>query len=388
MPVIVHPAEHAANEVRNFNFAAGPLDLLQKVNVAQHKRCKDLLQSSFGSAASKNIIGNNNGFVQACINAYSNHHHLKIRPDDVWITILTHLSLYVNANAESLRSRFVSHEDQKELSLEAVGTRYTVSWAAIADQFATILGDNVKDPSLQQWILQSFSTTTDTDRAVAAISMIGTLQAFFSYKVYLRCGIPSVTLEGTREDWFQLRNAVSDVTKLPAFGEETAEWSRVLGVVMNRFVSSFDNPHTSDTKGFWQNIAHYSGGGSGPSYWSGWITAFCFWDDKGKTLRPKSTATGTDVQSSFRSRYRDTETTTLVIDEQVFHKVNSNDLSPAWVSVPITVDEFGTTFKARMVAGCVGYSVQKSGKELETGGAGLDTVRPEVGWWMFEDKEN
>jgi hypothetical protein len=388
MPVIIHPAGHAASGVRNSKFPTCSLELLQNGNITEFKRCKDLLQSSFSSENSKNIIGTNNGFVQACIKAYSNHHHLQIRPDDVWITILTQLSLYVNANAESLRSHFVSHQGQKELSIEAIGTRYTVPWAAIADQFAAELGQNVKDPSLQQWVLQSFSTTTDTDRAVAAIAMMGTLQSNFSFKAYLRCGIPSVTLHGTREDWVQLRDAVVDPTKLPSLGVETAEWSRVLGVVLDHFVDSFDNPDTPETKMFWQTIAHHSGGGSGPRYWSGWITAFCFWDDEGKSLRPKLNVADDSAESEYRSRHRNTEDTTLRIDNQTFHKVDSNDLPSAWVSVPVVVNEFGTEFKARMVAGCIGYSVQQSGQEQEKGGLGLDTVTPEIGWWMFEEKES
>jgi hypothetical protein len=386
MPVIIHPAKHAASAVRTSKFSADPLELLQQGSTEEFKRCKDLLQSSFNSAASKNVVSNSNGFVQACIESYSHHHHLHIRPDDVWITILTQLSLYVNANAEQLRSQFVSHDGQKELAIVAEGNRYSVSWASIAEQFTTALGKNVNDPTLERWILQSFSTTTDTDRAVAAIAMMGTLQAYFSYKVYLRCGIPSVTLHGTREDWVQLRDAVIDVTKLPAFGAETEAWSRVLGVVLIHFIDSFDNPNSSATRDFWQKIAHYSGGGSGPRYWSGWITAFCFWDENGKSLRPDATKGKNSVASGFWRRHLTSDAAALTLDGEEFHKVDSNDLPPAWVTVPITVDEFGIEFKARMVAGCVGYSVQQSGQKLESGGVGLDTISPEVGWWMFEER--
>ena len=77
----------------------------------------------------------------------------------------------------------------------------------------------------------------------------------------------------------------------------------------------------------------------------------------------------------------------LNIDGQDFHKVDSNELPSAWVSVPIIVDDNGVQFSGRMVAGCVSLNVTESGEKLEHGGTGLDTLRPETGWWMFEEKE-
>jgi hypothetical protein len=391
MGVTIHPASHSADAYTDTKFSKNANELLTTAgSVELMMKCKEILQSSFSSTKSSNIVGTSNGFVQACIKAYSNHYHLIIRPDDVWITILTQLSLYVNAHAEELRSHFVQREGQKELLVEMDADRYHCSWNKIVAQFTVELGKNINDPSLKDWILQEFSTTTDTDRAVAAIAMMGTLQAYFTYMSYLRCGIPSVTLEGTREDWVKLRDAVADPKRLPMFGKETEEWSRVLGGVLNRFVDSYDRPSSLKTKNFWQNIAHYSGGGSGPRYWSGWITAFCFWDDEGKFLRGMDTELGKSSKggmgSVFKSVLPDWIDTTLRIDGQVFHRVDSNKVPPSWISVPIIINELGTEYKAKMVAGVVGYDVSESGKKLENGKKGLDTLKPQTGWWIYEVK--
>jgi hypothetical protein len=77
----------------------------------------------------------------------------------------------------------------------------------------------------------------------------------------------------------------------------------------------------------------------------------------------------------------------LEIDGQHFHRINSQDLPPAWISVPLAIFDHGVEFKARMLAGCVGYSVHEDGGELEEGGKGMDTLIPEVGWWMYEVKD-
>jgi hypothetical protein len=90
------------------------------------------------------------GFVDTAVEAYSYHHHLVIRPDDVWITILTQFSLYVNANAEMLRHTFVSHKGQKNLTIASAGTRYDVHFGKLAEQFGVLIQKNVKDPELRK----------------------------------------------------------------------------------------------------------------------------------------------------------------------------------------------------------------------------------------------
>jgi len=165
---------------------------------------------------------------------------------------------------------------------------------------------------------------------------------------------------------------------LPKFGPETAQWYRLLKPVLTRFVGTFDSPESPETKDFWQCIAHYSSGGSGPSYLSGWITAFCFWDEDGRSLFPS------------RHAYRHC----TVLDDVQYHQVDTNDIPPGSASVPVKLDDNGKEYDTVMVAGSVGIKATSSGEPLEpslfdsspSGTSGLDTVQPESGWWMYEKK--
>ncbi len=49
--------------------------------------------------------------------AYNRHLALRLRPDDVWLTIAQGVAEHINApgNAEAFRSKFVAHEGKKEL---------------------------------------------------------------------------------------------------------------------------------------------------------------------------------------------------------------------------------------------------------------------------------
>ena len=266
MPVTTYPAHHDA-EGASFQTNTTSLDVLQRCSATEHNKAKQLIQSSFlPHDFPHSIVGQPNGFVNAAIQAYNQHLHLSIRPEDVWISILAQFSHFVNANAEELRSKFVAHEGQKELVIVDVGTIHTYDFGIFATRMTAELEKNVLDQDLRRWIMPSFTTTTYTDQVVAAVVMMGTLQKYFTYGCCLLCGLPSVTLLGERSDW---ESILMRLEKLPSFGEEARQWYELLKPVITRFVKTFDEPDTEETKDFWQRIVHRFGGGSGPRYYSG-----------------------------------------------------------------------------------------------------------------------
>lgn len=133
----------------------------------------------------------------------------------------------------------------------------------------------IKDPSITQWVEPNFTTTTDTDRVCASISLMATLKNYFTYKCVTRCGIPKVTLLGNEEDWKKLR---SKINKLLDFEveQQMADWHDMLSTVIDNFVF---NVQGHDTVEFWDHILSNEEGGSGcPDKLTGWATAFCFFD--------------------------------------------------------------------------------------------------------------
>jgi hypothetical protein len=64
-----------------------------------------------------------NGLFAAIQTAYSGHHHLHLRPDDLWLTICQGVSKHLRFqdNAEKYRSVFVDHQGKQEISISADG---------------------------------------------------------------------------------------------------------------------------------------------------------------------------------------------------------------------------------------------------------------------------
>ncbi len=388
MPVKIKIAKHGAKLV-SATPASSPETLLQGSCHEEFKECKEVIQSSFDFKVENAINPSSNGFVRAAVEAYSFHHHLLIRPEDIWFAILTQLNIYINHHAEELRGKFVAHTGKKDLEVVRVGTRYTVDNGGMANQMGHLLQKNVVDPDLRRWVMPAFTTTSKNDEIVASILMMGALQQYFTYHFRYCCGIPSVTLLGERADW---NDILERLEKLKTFGEEPAQWYRLLKPVLSRFVMTFDTPEAPEISDFWARMVNRRGG-SGTDELSGWLTAFCLWTDKGKLLyqpTPVAESVAADKAGNFTSFIGRTRLPRedFCLDGQPYGRFDLSVLPHGYAKVPIKCDDNGYKFDGVMVAGSLGIKCSNSGEKPAEGGIGLNTVQSASGWLMYEKMES
>ncbi|KAJ7101976.1 hypothetical protein C8R44DRAFT_682444 [Mycena epipterygia] len=429
MPVTFAVASHKANPVALPQGQTGvytPRQVLELACKPQAKKAGEILQSSLnddrgererelsrwrrflpGATQPKkkdapppiekmNDIPTRNGFVDTVILAYNKHHALVIRPDDVWLAILTQFNYFVNANSELLRASFVAHEGKRELVIVAEGTRYTLDFGAMSRQMVGLLEKNVVDPGLRAWVLPTFTTTTENDTTVAAMLMMATLKAYFDY-VYcgVDCGIPRVTLEGEKADW---EDILRRLEKLKEYGVQTIAWYHLLVPVISRFVKSFDEPGSPETVKFWQQVAHFEPGGSGPSHYTGWINAFCAFSERGQWMghelrmnlehpeAPETLSAQAFNTTYVKATHWKGGDMQLVLDHAPFHQVDCNDTPPGYAEVDVKLVDNEEPFDCALTAGLVGTRISSSDDTILSETGKDDTVRPLLGWWMFIKK--
>ncbi|GAB1311781.1 hypothetical protein MFIFM68171_01991 [Madurella fahalii] len=388
--------------------------MLSSAASVEARNLKSFMDSSF-SKSTPAVTPSTNGLVSAVVEAWNNHHHLVLRPDDIWIAVISQLGFFVNAHAEELRSFFVAHGGQRELTVKQFAHPDNADYGRFATNMANELSKNVNDSELVPWIIPNFSTTTDTDRVAASVVLMGAMKKYFSYNFCCSsCGIPSVTLLGTRDDWAELQ---ARIDKIPNLGGEAVEFHRLLKPIARHMVLSFDEPQSTAVLEFWRLIASWEpprymfSGPDIPAQISGWITTFCFWDAEGHRNQLGGT------YGEQLSRYLD----------GVEYKGLSDDKKVAgWAAVPVKVTHevegvIVEERKCRMVAGSIGMrpgkhtemSVRLDGPapapaERETPpdsgrrqagrprvspdaqpptNPDFDTVQPHIGWWIFEVKE-
>lgn len=168
---------------------------------------KSIVQHSFGDldnppdGSKTHVIPYSNGFVHGIIRAFQQDLHLVLRPDDVWLAVLVQFSFYVNGHAEELRESFVDHEGREEIEIDMGPERArTANIDVYTARTVEAMKEKLVDPSLTDWLLPQFSTTTQDDRTVAAFVVMSTMKSYFVYVLMGGCGFPSVTLMGEKED--------------------------------------------------------------------------------------------------------------------------------------------------------------------------------------------
>lgn len=280
-----------------------------------------------------------NGLVDTLVRAYSSHHEIILTPDNFWMAILTQFSVYLTQNAEALREKFVSHQGQKELIVKGGGTLWTADFATMSQEMTLQIADNLKDDSVRDWALPSFTTTTHTDRVASSVVLMASMQKYFTYKFELECGLPKVTLLGTPDDYKKLAAKLDRLLEFEIPRSNLMKkWHTFLRPIVSELISaSQGNPDLT----FWNRVCTHYGGGSGPSYLSGWVTAFCVFNDKGEWQGDKLSKKGT------------------VFDWPL---VDTNDIPSGLVSVPVKVDDNGVVYNTRMLAGS--FLANKVGEAL------------------------
>jgi hypothetical protein len=205
-------------------------------------------------------------FVAAVHRAFMDHRPLRFSPDAVWLLICQGVANHINAHAEELRHRLVSHQGKARIHVrrdDFVKGSPENPWGEVIDAFLGQVREQV-GPSIDLF-LPAFTTTGPAERVAAGVVLLDAVRSYFSYDLETLCGIPSVTLEGTPEDW----QAVAD--RAEQFGPLGLEWwLRPLREVLAQFVAAaqgvVDRP-------FWRSLYKHLDDSGGPAI-TGWISAF------------------------------------------------------------------------------------------------------------------
>jgi hypothetical protein len=288
------------------------------------------------------------GLAAAIFHAYNYHQHLRLTPDDIWLTIAQGVSQHINYNAEKFRSRFVNHEGKKEIGvfvndiLHHENSRIKGNWPEAINRFVVATDKAVKKIDIKSLLECNFSTTTNNSLTASRIVLLDTVKAYFSYKAYLLCGIPKITLDGTLDDWVKLQEKVN---KLRQLNLDMDFWLDKLDPVICKLVETYKGEIDEE---FWAKIISLRYFGSGGDFSvSGWMSVFFPYKNDGKILGNNS--------------------------------IEPSDIPNGRVEVPFTTD---TGFSLKFVSGFLGAQQKtlKNSDEL--------VVSPIIGWFVADNKDS
>ncbi|EGC37875.1 hypothetical protein DICPUDRAFT_76541 [Dictyostelium purpureum] len=292
-----------------------------------------------------------NSFVYSCWKAYNQHHHLEIRPDDVYMSIMVQFSLYVNKHAETFRDRLVDFQGKEKLEVLTDDPILTADHGKLTLELSQKIKSRIKDPSIADWVIPNFSTTTDSDRVAFASVLLSTMKKFFNYSMKTRCGLPSVTLLGTVDDWSNLKQRLQ---KLKEFNIESNnkeesnlmdKWLSYLEPILDQLVLTASG---SPDLQWWNSIAHREQG-SGTDRLSGWLSSFCCFNSDGDwNVSPQS--------------------------DSKWPTISYNTISNGFVNTPVLlIDGDGTEYNSTLFSGHIATTTNQT------------KIKPSIDWFLLLD---
>lgn len=184
--------------------------------------------------------------LQAVHLAFAEHRPLSLSPDHVWLTIAQGFALHVDQHADKLRHRFVRHEDRAALVVDVLEMpRTSAAWGAVISGFSDGIARHV-GPGLHRLLSCSFSTTTEVERVAGEVVMMSAFRRYFDFEIRCICGIPEITLEGSPEDWAEIRRRVDVLAEY-----DLAWWVDAMAPVLDQLVNTARGVVDRD---FWQCI--------------------------------------------------------------------------------------------------------------------------------------
>ncbi|CAG8477625.1 26104_t:CDS:2 [Dentiscutata erythropus] len=233
------------------------------------------------------VLGNprcTHGLVAAILQAYSSNQHLRISPDDIWLTIVQGVSKHINLHSEKYRYRLVKHEGQKEVRISADDiidsndSSITGDWPELFRRIIAATDEQVGKFDMKALLKCDFSTSTTTSEIASGVVLLDVVKPFSNYTNSTKYGISKITLDGSLEDWNKLQEKVIQLRKI---NFDLDFWLDRLDPVIWQFVATYRG---EIDKTFWNSIATELNFNSDDPKLMGWISSFFPYGRDGKPL--------------------------------------------------------------------------------------------------------
>lgn len=205
-----------------------------------------ILANSFANDRNLHQIGQDVLF-QMLLRAWCQHRPVVLTPDAVWMVIAQGLSHYINEHPEAARSSIVNHTGKQSLVIETTLNLLdeNADWEGIISGFVD--GIDKYTNNIASTLVADFSTTGINERIASEITLMDVVKPYFEYEIiYAVCGIPSITLTGTSEDWIKVLEKTQSLRMF-----NLGWWADDLEPILRQFIRAAQgNPDVS----FWQDI--------------------------------------------------------------------------------------------------------------------------------------
>ncbi|WP_243345514.1 DUF4419 domain-containing protein [Parabacteroides sp. FAFU027] len=204
----------------------------------------------------------NNGLIETLQQCYDQHRPLILSPDIIWLAICQGTSIHINQHFKDFESVIFKKDKPNEIVINNDSLEFGEKhWQKLINDFSRETQKYTQD-DYYNFFVPAFSTTTAIEQRAYQITMLEAFKKAFTYIGETGCGIPNITLTGSKKDWLAIYNRLDQLDKIGL-----SEWRKELKPIVQEFINVYDDKINMQ---FWQSI-YKSASTYGAVYVSGWI---------------------------------------------------------------------------------------------------------------------
>jgi hypothetical protein len=218
--------------------------------------------------------------ISGLVLAYKNHYPITISPDMIWILILQGYSRFMEKYSELVRERYVNFEGKKALCVNRYGIfpeeASKETWNDIIKEYIQKIENHVGKDVISN-LQANFSTTTPSVLTTSQVSIMSAMKQYFTYNLLMGgCGVSSINLEGSLDDWNKIKS------KLEFLSTKAMKWwTKHLIPIIDDIIKTkkYYKKHkkiNNDLINFWKSMIRIKNKGDlyDPHMINGWIIKF------------------------------------------------------------------------------------------------------------------
>ena len=252
----------------------------EQINDMNEKESLEILHYSFDTNEKSFFNYKRSSLIQGLILAYKNHYPITVTPDMIWILFLQGFSRFMEKYHDSVREEFVSFSGKKDLNIERLElTPYTATkedWDGIMKEFVEKISEHIGQETIDN-LECNFSTTTQVAQVTSQVSIMSAMKQYFNYKLKMEgCGISSINLEGSMEDWEKIKKKLEFLST-----KKLNCWTKKLIPIIDKILETknyynYNGQLSEELIDFWKGMIRVKGKGGlyDPHIINGWIVKF------------------------------------------------------------------------------------------------------------------
>ena len=326
--------------------------------------------------------------LTAYYTAFLEHYPFVLTPDILWMLILQGFSHHVRNNAKKLKNKFVKKSTEKIVITQRANGDKNINkvssgrWGDIFSDFVEQSKEYI-DGTVLHLFTPYFSTTTEEIEYACKLNTISIVSPYIKFvKKFERrmkgaCGFPYIKLQGTLQDYKQLKIKVQGLK-----GYSIDDWIEKLLPIIDKIIET--KKGNIDRK-FWDNMitnqereytvflskgvsdAHPIRQTCKEIKIFGWIFEF-FPFKVSVELYPRSKEDPLYNEQPYATKEK-----LIRNDIKKYYDPNFNDLPEEMINIDSTYrDISGNTAELGIKTGFLGYSIDKD-----------HAFKPEIGWYFY-----